>query len=355
VHRISSAPRPSWREIVREQAAAFAGTDVPEALHRWDETACYVLTLREVLRLEAITEELYGMCLAAARHIVMNSRYPEFGLPDWAAAGLRRSLASYAPSLYSCLDFWYDGTGPPKLLDFHPDCPPALVESAIIQYYWLDQVKPDDDQWNQLHERLVEGWQGIMPRLGGKTVHCGWSELDTVGTEQMTVGYIAETVRQAGLIAAPIPMRSIGWDGARFLDEQAEPIVTCFKLYPWSWMLREPYGKHALAETNPIHWLEPAWKLLLASPALHALLWELYPGHPRDLPEYDTIPLPGNAGQCYRLASPLPTFEGQHVALSTWVVTDADGKGKAAGAGFRESIGPTMAGYARFIPHVVSR
>jgi glutathionylspermidine synthase len=365
MHRIGSAPRAGWRDIVRGQAAEFAGLDVPEALGRWDESACYVLGLREVLRLEAITEELHTMCLGAARQIVTNSRYDELGIPSWAAPGVRRAFAARAPSLYGCLDLWYDGKSPPKLLSYHPDNPPGLVEAAIVQWYWLEQVRPDQDQWNQLHERLVTGWQAITPRLGDKTVHCGWSELDKVGTDRMTVGYLAETARQAGLTPYPIPMRSIGWDGHHFVDDRAELITTCFKRYPWAWMVREPYGQYALAESTTVTWVEPAWKLLLASPAMHALLWELYPGHPnllpayldspRDLIEYDTLPLPDAAGFCYRQASPLPTFDGHGVALSTWLVTDVDGKGRAAGAGFRESHGTTMAGYARFVPHVVTR
>jgi glutathionylspermidine synthase len=274
-------------------------------------------------------------------------------------------LASYAPSLYGCLDLWYDGTAPPKLLHYHPDHPPGLVEAAIVQWYWLDQVSPEHDQWNQLHEKLVAGWEALAPRLTDKTVHCGWSDLDTVGTDRMTVGYVAEAARQAGLTAHLLPMRAIGWDGTQFIDHREEPISTCFKLYPWSWMVREPYGQYALADATRITWLEPAWKLLLASPALHALLWELYPGHPnllpayldgpRDLVEYETLPLPNASGFCYRLASPLPMFEGQYVAVSSWVVTDAEGKGRAAGAGLRESVGPSMAGYARFVPHVVTR
>ena len=365
MHRISSTPRAAWKDIVREQAHEFAVADVPEALARWDESACYVLSLREVLRLEAITEELYTMCLEAARHVVTNSRYAEFGIPAWATAGLRRSLAAHAPSLYSCLDLWYDGKSPPKLLEFHPDNPPGLVETAIVQWYWLDQVRPDQDQWNQVHERLVSGWQAIAPRLGDKTVHCGWSDLDQVGNDRMTIGYLAETARQAGLSPYPLPMRAIGWDGHKFLDDRGEPIFTCFKLYPWSWMVREPYGQFALAETTPTVWVEPAWKLLLASPALYAVLWELFPGHPnllpayldspRDLTDYETLPLPSVNGFCYRMSSPLPTFDGQGVAMSSWVTTDLDGKGRAVGAGFRESRGPTMAGYTRFVPHVVTR
>jgi glutathionylspermidine synthase len=130
-------------------------------------------------------------------------------------------------------------------------------------------------------------------------------------------------------------------------------------------MIREPYGRIALADSTPINWLEPVWKLMLSSPALHALLWELHPGHPnllpayldgpRELTEYEALPLTGASGFCYRSSAPLPSFDGQRVALSSWVVTDAGGRGRPAGVGLRESTGPTMTGYARFVPHVVKR
>src|SRR5437667_204679 len=79
------------------------------------------------------------------------------------------------------------------------DVPPALVETAICQWYWLEQTRPDEDQWNQLHERLVAGWHAVANRLSEKTVHCGWSDLDTVGTDRLAIGYLAEAARQAGL------------------------------------------------------------------------------------------------------------------------------------------------------------
>jgi len=345
MQRISSAPRAGWQDIVREQALVYAGADVPQALAQWDESACYVLTMREVRGLEAATNELHDLCLAAARHVVTTARYAEFGVPPWAAPALRQSLTAGAPSLYGCLDLWYDGASPPKLLEYHADVPPALVEAAICQWYWLEQTRPDQDQWNQLHERLVTGWHAVAMRLGEKSVHCGWSDLDLSGANRVAVGYLAETARQAGLAVHVLPMRAIGWDGSRFVDDRAEPILTCFKLYPWSWMVREPYGPLALAETSRVNWLEPAWKLLLSSPALHALLWELNPGHPNLLPAQPGSP---------REVAPLPTFEGQFVAVSSWVVSDAMGRGRAAGVGFRESTGPTMTEYARFVPHVVT-
>ncbi len=365
MQRINSAPRAGWQDILREQALVYAEVDVPHALRRWDESACYELSLSEVLGLEAATEELHQLCLAAARHVGLNGRYAEFGVPEWAIPALHRSLSTGAPSLYGCLDLWYDGTSPPKLLECHAEVPPGLVEAAICQWYWLEQTRPDQDQWNQLHERLVAGWHAVAARLDEKSVHCGWSDLDQTGADRATIGYLAETARQAGLSVRLLPMRAIGWNGSRFIDDLGEPIATCFKLYPWSWMVQEPYGPLALADSTRINWVEPAWKLLLSSPALYALLWELNPGHPnllpayldgpRDLTDYDALPLTGATGYCYRRSSPLPMFAGQPVVVSSWVVADAAGHGRAAGVGFRESTGATMTGYARFVPHVVTR
>jgi len=345
MQRISSAPRAGWQDILREQALVYAEADVPQALRRWDESACYVLALSEVRALEAATEELHGLCVAAARHVVTNARWAEFGIPDWAAPAVRRSLASGAPSLYGCLDLWYDGRSPPKLLEYRAETPPALVEAAICQWYWLEQARPAQDQWNQLHERLVNGWYTIAGRLGEKSLHCGWSDAEATGVDRVTIGYLAETARQAGLSVRVLPMRAIGWDGARFVDDRGEPIRTCFKLYPWSWMVTEPYGPLALNQNTAVNWLEPAWKLLLASPALHPLLWELNPGHPNLLPAAPDQP---------REVPPLPSFDGQSVAVSSWVVSDTAGRGRPAGVGFRESTGPAMAGYARFVPHIVT-
>jgi glutathionylspermidine synthase len=325
MHRIPSDPRPGWQAVVREQA--------PDAVDRWDESACYVLSLPEVLRLEAATEELHRMCLQAARHVVQTQRYADFGIPDWAGPAIRRSLAAGAPSLYGCLDLGYDGVGPPKLLRYHADVPSGLLEAAVVQWYWLEQTRPEQDQWNQLHDRLVAAWYAIGSRATDKTVHCGWWEPDP------TVDYLAETARQAGLSAYPLPMRSIGWDGSRFVDDRDEPIRTCVKRYPWAWMIHEPYGRLALAETTPVTWLEPAWKLLLDSAALGPLLWELHPGHPNLLPD----------------PTPPPRVDDRYVVLSSWVVTGADLEGRAAGVGFWESPEPTIAGSARFVPHVVVR
>jgi glutathionylspermidine synthase len=389
MHRISNTPRQGWQQTVRAQGLAYVDVGLPDgrARSRWDESACYVLSLSEVLRLEAVTEELHKMCLAAVRHTVSRGRYADLGVPEWAAAAIRRSLESGPPTLYGRLDLWYDGSSPPKLLEYDADTPSGLVEAAIVQWYWLDETRSDQDQWNRLHERLVDAWRGIGSQLTNPAVHFGWSDMDASGAELTTAGYLAEVAGEAGLAARLIPMRNIGWDGERFVDDELTPITTCFKTYPWDWMMREPYGRLALDPTTPTLWIEPAWKLLLSSKALLAVLWELYPDHPnllpayldgpRDLREFVAKPLLGRNGAAIRLVTgsgeltgpgeyagegycfqqfcPPPNFAGNYVVMSSWVVTNSQGRGQPAGVGFQESTGVITDGYARFVPHFVTR
>ncbi|GGM31664.1 putative glutathionylspermidine synthase [Micromonospora sonchi] len=375
-------PRPDWDATIRAQGLVYVDTELPDGgvMSYWDETAAYAFELDEVLRLEEATEELHRMSVAAAAHVVARNRYAEFGIPGWAAEAVARSLRETPPTLYGRFDLWYDGSWPPKLLEYNADTPTALVEASIIQWYWLEHTRPELDQWNSLHERLVAAWAKIGTGLHDRRVHVVWSNEEETGEDHMTAGYLAETARQAGLEVELLPVQEIGWDGRRFVDPTDRAITTCFKLYPWEWMLAEPYGPLALAPGTPTTWIEPAWKLLLSNKALLAVLWELYPDHelllpayldsPRGMSEYVAKPLlgregaavrivtadgeitnPGDYGDegfCYQEFRALPEFAGSHLVLGSWIVD-----GESAGAGLRESRSLITDGYARFLPHYI--
>ncbi|WFE22058.1 glutathionylspermidine synthase family protein [Solwaraspora sp. WMMD937] len=383
MRRETCRPRPDWDATVRQQGLVYADTELPNGsvMSYWDESACYAFDLPEVLRLEEATEELHRMAVTAAEHVVTHRRYADFGIPAWATDAVARSLRERPPSLYGRFDLWYDGSWPPKLLEYNADTPTALVEAAIVQWYWLEDTRPQLDQWNSLHERLVAGWGQIKAGMYHPGVHVTWSSEEETGEDLMTAGYLAETARQAGLTAELLPMLDVGWDGRRFVDAADQPITTCFKLYPWEWMLAEPYGRLALEPGTPTTWIEPAWKLLLSNKALLAVLWELFPDHPyllpayldgpRGMPEYVAKPLLGREGAavrivtaggeienpgdygaegwCYQEFRALPAFDGNHLVLGSWVVA-----GESAGAGLRESSGLITDGYARFLPHYVA-
>ncbi|MFB6631481.1 glutathionylspermidine synthase family protein [Streptomyces sp. NPDC090082] len=393
MERHTIAPRAGWQETVEEQGLVYPLTRHPDGSLRpyWDESAYYSFSLPEVEALEEVVEELHALSLAAAAHIVEKDRFAELGITDPKLAGLvaeswRRRAE--LPSLYGRFDLRYDGTGPAKMLEYNADTPTSLVEAASPQWFWMEERFPGADQWNSLHERLVEAWRRQAPLLPPGPVHFAHSDGDELGEDLMTVAYLRETAQQAGLDTEALSVERIGWDrlSRRFVDDRLRFIRSCFKLYPWEWLTTDRFGRHVLdtldngGGTGTTCWIEPAWKMLLSNKALLAILWELNPGHPHLLPAYldgprelaattgwVAKPLLGREGAgitlheagtapfvrdgeacCYQELAPLPDFDGNRVVLGAWVVED-----EAAGLGIRESAGPVTDEYARFLPHVI--
>jgi glutathionylspermidine synthase len=386
-------PRDDWRKIVESQGLTYAvdrfGSTAGQRY--WDESAAYVFTEAEIDYLDETTERLHGMCLAAVQRMVTDPAIlRSLNLPRECDELFRAALTVDDPqqwSLYGRLDLVWDGNGPAKLLEYNADTPTALVESAVCQWYWLEDLFPDRDQWNLVHERLVRTWQRMAPGVRGGTVHlaAGREEPDE---DWATIAYLQDTATEAGLDTVMIAMEDVGWhdDAAAFVDEDDQEITTCFKLYPWDWMITEPFGRHlvdAARVDDPAttRWIEPVWKLLMGSKALLSTLWELYPGdenllpahlgNPSGLSDFVAKPMFGwegagiqvvtsgtrhvqpvgnTAGQTlvYQQYHPVPDFDGNHPILGTWVVG-----GRPAGLGIRESTGPVTDTNARFVPHLI--
>jgi glutathionylspermidine synthase len=262
------------------------------------------------------------------------------------------------------------------------------TEGDVAQFFWMEERFPGADQWNSLHERLVDAWKKQAHLLPpGSPLYFAHTAGDELGEDLMTVAYLKETAEQAGLDTDWISMEDIGWDrlSERFVDKKLRFIRSIFKLYPWEWLTTDRFAPHVLATldngggTGTTLWIEPAWKMLLSNKALLAVLWELYPGHPNLLPAYldgprelaaadgyvskpllgregagVTVHEPGSAPVlreepcCYQGLAPLPTFDGNHVVLGAWVVEN-----ESAGLGIRESSGLVTDEYARFLPHVI--
>ncbi|MBW8483594.1 glutathionylspermidine synthase family protein [Actinomadura parmotrematis] len=384
MRREFSDPRPDWAARVEEQGLSFHRTAHPEHLSRpyWDESVHYVFEMDEVLALEETVEELHRMCLQAVEHVVTTGRYQVLGIPDWVAPLIEESWRRRDPHLYGRFDLRYDGNGPAKLLEYNADTPTALVESSVVQWYWLKDVYPGDDQWNSIHERLVDRWKRIAPALGPSPVHFAWTKEDETGEEVMTIAYMQETAEEAGVRGMAIAMEDIGWDPARgrFVDLAEEEIRTLCKLYPWEWIVSEPFARSI--PQAPTGWIEPIWKMVLSNKALLVLLWELFPGHPNLLPTYLNTPsnltsyvqkpllgregasmrivLPdgeehrtdgeyGREGFVFQEFCPLPDFDGEHPVLGAWVVED-----ESAGLGIRETAGLITDDTSSFVPHRIA-
>lgn len=374
MRRERSRPRAGWAETIESQGLAYHRTAHPENLVRpyWDESVHYVFEMDEVLAVEADVEELHGMCLQAAAHVVETGRYEVLGIPERLAPAIEESWRRRDPHLYGRFDLRYDGTGPAKLLEYNADTPTSLVESSLIQWFWKQDVFPADDQWNSLHERLVDRWRELRLREG--PVHFAWTADDESGEEVMTIAYLQETAELAGRAGVAVSLQDIGWDGEHFLDDAEQEIKTLCKLYPWEWIVAEPFGPYV----DEADWIEPMWKMLLSNKGLLVLLWELFPGHknllpsylntPGDLTSYIKKPLLGREGASMAITTPgfstategrygaegfvfqefvaLPDFDGEHPVLGAWMVAD-----ESAGLGIRETRGLITDDTSSFVPH----
>ena len=241
------------------------------------------------------------MCLEAAKFLATGAM-GTIGIGPQALELAAESLQAGDVDVYGRFDFVYDGQGgPAKMLEYNADTPTGLIEAAVAQWFWLQDVFPEKDQWNGIHEALIRQWKKLQYRTGMSTLHVAHSEAEESGEDWMTAAYMRDVASQAGWTTIGINMSDIGWDPNlnRFVDLDNFMISTMFKLYPWELMMKEPFGHRLLQRAHNPRWVEPAWKMLLSNKALLAALWHLYPDHPNLLPAYLDGPGPaqGVGGQ----------------------------------------------------------
>jgi glutathionylspermidine synthase len=161
MHRIALDPRPNWQKRVEEHGLHF------HTLHGeryWDESAAYQLTSFEVDSLELATNNLHQLCMQLVQEVIDQRLFALFLIPPEFEDVIVRSWEQQEPSVYGRFDLMYDGVGAPKLLEYNADTPTALVEAAVVQWFWLKDQDEFGDQFNSIHDRLIEAWQALRAR-----------------------------------------------------------------------------------------------------------------------------------------------------------------------------------------------
>ena len=366
MERIPCDPRPDYRQRIESVCLLWHERD-----DYWNERAYYRFTAKEIDQIETATNELEARCLDAVQHVIDHRLYPQFGIPESARLLIERSWNNDWPSVYGRFDLAFNGADPPKMLEYNADTPTALLEAAVVQWYWLQDLFPKSDQFNSIHEKLIATWKQLELYLAGRIVH--FAAVDDI-EDRVTATYLADTAVQAGLKTALLPIDQIGFDARldSFVGNNNQPLQNVFKLYPWEWMVNEPFFEHIIGHGPRVNWIEPPWKMILSNKAILAVLWELFPGHPNlleahldgphDMTQYVRKPFCSREGEGVRIFNESTAPEPQHVYQSfarpvtfaercpivgSWVVG-----GEAAGIGIRESSGPITNNTSQFVPHL---
>ena len=378
MERLACAPRRDWQARVEHLGLVWHGAGNQPY---WDESACYRFSPDDIAQIEQATAELYRLFIAAGQHVLDQDLLGSFGIPEFCHRSIRQAWDGEPAALnYGRFDLGYDGAGPPKLFEFNCDTPTSLLEASVIQWDWKEALFPDADQFNSLHERLVDRWRAIAPPRGTSMLHLTYVD-GNMGEDAVTVAYMADTAREAGIDTQLILTPHLGWDHGRcrFVDLDNRPIDALFHLYPWEWIIHEPFGREVIESLSSTLWIEPIWKMIWSNKAILPILWDLFPDHP-NLLEASRTPIAGDhvvkpllareganvrvvrdgetvaqsggdygeEGFVYQRFYPLPGTGEQRPVLGSWVVD-----GEPAGLGIREDGWITGNG-ARFVPHIIA-
>jgi len=371
MNRIHSDPRPNWQKKL-EQKGMYFHTLRGEPY--WDESAAWQLTSYEVDQLELATNTLHEMCLELVADVIENRLFGLFMIPPEFEDMVTRSWEEQEPSIYGRFDLAYDGVGPPKLLEYNADTPTALVEASVAQWFWLKDLDERGDQFNSIHDRLIEAWQAMHER-DASPIH--FAAMADQIEDFTTVEYLRDTAIQAGFETHYLDIESIGWDTSRrvFVDGSGMPIRRMFKLYPWEWLVREGFNRNILESST--RWVEPAWKMILSCKSILPMLWQKFPDSPFLLPasfepiagDYVKKPIHAREGAnitvvvggqireqtegvygdgqyVYQQLAPIRARDGNYPVFGSWVVN-----GVACGVGIREDRSIVTGNTSRFVPH----
>ncbi len=412
-HELGPA-REDWIDKIVQSGVVYWQNKLPDGSvsSYWSERDYYTFGIEEVLHLEEKAATLFQMLISAGDYVVSTpGMMDRLAIPKWAQEQVARTWETEPPSVYARYDIRYGGNSElvkhdpslatPKLLEFNADTPTMLVESALAQWHWHAELMHGSDQWNSIHEKLIEAWKRNLAaeeqRLGYKpTVYFGCSSFEDSGEDLMTVQYLRDTADQAGYSTKTILMEDIEWQAhdGRFYDGD-EHIDVIFKLWPWEFLTRDQFGKRTFIDLNDPRgttWIEPPYKMLWSNKGILPVLWDMYKDDPERrellLPSYfeedkpksmknyarkpllgreganvtivrdgdvqaETTGIYGQEGYICQEFAPLPNFQdisggSHHPVLGVWMID-----GEPAGLGIRESSGLITDNVSTFVPHAI--
>ncbi len=368
MERCLCTPRQNYRNIIENQGFGF---------HEdyWLENAYYRMTLSEVKELEKATKECYEMyCAAAEACLYDNKRLEALHIPLEVREAIIRSWEEDDYSLYGRFDFALVN-GVPKLLEFNADTPTSLIEASLIQWFWKEDMFPDNDQFNGIHEGLVASWKFIAEKYNSRT--CCFASVTDCLEDNATLAYLISTAVEAGVTPYEMDISSIVHENGSLYAPDGSPINFMFKLYPWEFMFRED----AAGCTTEMCWLEPLWKALMSNKAMLPILYEMFPQSPYVLPAYAepgklssfckkpifsregaNVELVrkglvlessdgeyGEEGYIWQELVDLPRYNGVYPILGSWVIG-----GEPCGLGIRENTSRVTDNLSHFVPHIIA-
>ena len=345
----------------------------------WLENAYYSFSAVEIAQIEDATKECYSMYCSAVEYVIQHNLWGKLAIPEYIVPSLIESWERDDLSIYGRFDFALEG-GAPKLLEFNADTPTSLFEASIVQWEWKEELFPDNDQFNSIHEALVQSWRDINREYSIDRMHFT-GVLDSV-EDLSTIAYIADTATEAGIDTSIFGIDQLKLDSDRgvFLTPcEQDELRFLFKLYPFEWMFREEFGIE-IPRCNT-RFIEPLWKAIMSNKYMLVIIAELFPNSEyilrawNEKKEYVTsyckkpifsreganVTLVkhneiieqtegeyGEEGFIYQALANIRSQDGMFPIIGSWVIG-----GESCGIGIRETNTRITDNMSYFVPHII--
>ena len=365
--RIKIQPRNDYKQIIEDDGFHY-NSDY------WLENAYYKFNSKEINIIEVASNQCYNMFVSAVQHVIDNNLWCKLNIPTFIVPKIIESWNNDNLSLYGRFDFAFIN-GMPKLLEFNADTPTSLFEAAIVQWNWKESVFHTSDQFNSIHESLVESFKYI-----GETYdidHIDFTCILDNLEDSITTSYILSTASEAGLNTSLFDISQVAIDNDKLFYHDHKHLDVLFKLYPYEWMFNEEFGK--TLSTSKTTFIEPLWKAIMSNKYMLVILAELYPDSPYILkaseqplssgnyckkPIYsregsnvslvkngnvieETDGEYGEEGFIYQELVEIESQDGKYPVIGSWIIG-----GVACGMGIRETSGRITDNMANFVPHI---
>ena len=372
--RVSIEPRGNYVSKIQDIGFLFSE-------EYWLESGYYEFSKGEIDSIETASNECYQMYCSATQHIIDNNLWDKLHIPKHVVPHLVESWDRDNLSLYGRFDFiMVDGT--PKLLEFNADTPTTLLEASIVQWQWKEELFPNHDQFNSIHESLIESWKCISDTLEIKEQVHFMCLQDSLEDESTTL-YLAATANEAGIDSSVFDVSELVYnheDGKFYTPDEQTKINYLFKLYPYEWMFEEEFGIYLNCENITL--FEPLWKAIMSNKYILNIIAELFPDSPYVLKcgeevhqsgsyckkpifsrEGSNVSLVKNSniieesegeygqeGYIYQELIEADSYEGMYPVIGSWIIG-----GEACGIGIRETSSRITHDMATFAPHIISK
>lgn len=255
--RIETTRRPNERQRLEEVGFAHSGSG-------WSEDRYYEFTRPEIVEIEQATQKIYDCLHTVIDKCARNDAIMErMGIPARFRKPITESWERRDPAVCLRFDLARNQNGEIKLIEINGDTPTTLIESALIQWFWLvdkfpDLAKKDEPgQFNSVYENVKAAWQRIANKVP-KSQFMAFSALGVSPEEFATCEFHRDLATQCGITTEFVdlsPMRNqlyYNEPAQVFHSTSNKPIKYWYKLYPWEWLFLEPFAPQ-FANT-PLRW-----------------------------------------------------------------------------------------------------